>query len=230
MIKVLHGENIVESRKALSELISDARAKGYEIVVLNGAAVGFSELRGALESSSLFGKNKLVVIESLLSSPISATKTNILKYLAVHKFDNDLILWEQKEIQRTVLDQLPKGEIKLFRISPVIFRFLESIRPGNTKQMLLFLQEAKIAEKEEIIFYMLVRQIRLFLLAKDGDGQNLSHLPDWQQKKLLAQAKYFTLDELKNIYQKLLEIDFSQKTSQDPYPLASRLDLLVSSF
>lgn len=229
MIKILHGENIVESRKALTELATNARSEGTETVSLDGAKTTLTQVRSNLESSSLFGKSRLVIIENLLTGQKSATKTKILQYLAEQKFDNDLVLWEPKEVSKKVLNQLPKVEIRFFRVAPVIFRFLDSLQPNNNKEMLRLLKEAKAAEEQEMIFYMIIRQIRLLLLAKDSDNRSLAYLPSWQQKKFLSQSKFFTLDQLKKIHQQLLEIDFSQKTSGDPYSLSSRLDLLIAS-
>lgn len=226
MIKILHGENIVESRKALTELLADVRNEGTETVSLDGAKTSLTQVRSNLESSSLFGKSRLVIIENLLTGQKSTTKTKILQYLVEQKFDNDLILWEPKEVSERALNQLPKAETKLFRVAPVIFRFLDSLQPGNTREMLRLLEEAKAAEEQEMIFYMIIRQIRLLLTAKDSD---INRLPGWQQKKFLSQSELFTLEQLKKIHQQLLEIDFSQKTSGDPYSLSSRLDLLIAS-
>lgn len=220
MIKILHGENIVQSRKRLTEIVDKSRNSGTEIVYLDGSKVSLTEARSALESGSLFGKTKLVVIENLKE------RKEILSYLNKGKFDNDLIIWEQKEIRN---DILPKSEKEIFKLTPLIFRFLDSLKPGNTKESLRLLAELKQTEEPEMIFYMLVRQFRLLIIACDLGPSGLSELSPWQQKKFLGQSGEFNLEQLKEIYKKLLEIDFNQKTSGDAFPLSSRLDLFVSS-
>lgn len=224
MITLLHGENILKSRQALVSLLEKARNEGVEVVTFGGQKTGLAEVKNALQSGSLLGKNRLVIIENLLSASRSKEKEKILAYLAKAEFDNDLILWEERELKN--LPTLPKVDIQLFKLKPLIFRFLESLRPGNHEEMLRLLQEVKTQEEPEMIFYMLIRQLRYLFLAKD---QAFVGLPDWQKRKLASQARHFRPDQLQELYQKLLEIDFSQKTSSDPYPLSSRLDLLVAS-
>jgi len=75
---------------------------------------------------------------------------------------------------------------------------------------------------------MMIRQIKLLIIAKDLGKKGLGNMPSWQKEKLTSQAKFFTLEHLLEIYKKLLEIDFKQKTSRDVFSLSSRLDLLVS--
>lgn len=219
MIKILHGDNIVQSRKRLTEILEKARKEGTEIVYLDGTKVTITEVRSALESGSLFGKTKLVVIENLKEKP------EILTYLKKGKFDNDLILWEQKEIKREIISG---AELEIFKLPPLIFSFLESIRPGSSKESLRLLSELKKGEEPEMIFYMLVRQFRNLILARDLGASGLFDLALWQQKKFLKQAENFSLGQLLEMYRKLLEIDFKQKTSSDPYSLSSRLDLLTA--
>lgn len=227
MIKILHGDNIAESRKVLSQLVQEARAAGQEILSLEGNKIDLSELRKALESNSLLGKNRFVILENFLSGRKSKDKSGIYDFLFKGRFDNDLIFWEDKELKGF---NLPAGiKAEKFRLNPVIFRLLENLKPGNSTQMLTLLLEVKQTEDPQMIFYMLIRQIRLLILAKDLGANGLSSLSPWQQQKLLTQAKYFTLDQLQRFYKELLKVDFQQKTSGDSYSLASRLDLLVAS-
>lgn len=223
MKQLLHGENIVESRKYLSLLTTRAQKEGKEIVVLDGTKVLLSEIRNALESDSLLCNNRLLILENLLSARKSKEQEKIIDYLSEAKFDNDLVLWEAKEFKKNPLDGMIT---QVFKINQNIFPFLESLRPGNEKQMLDLLMKTKKQEEPEMIFFMLIRQFRLLLITKSGGS---SPLPDWQKKKLMTQVRHFTKEHLAHGYQELLEIDFGQKTSKDPYPLSSRLDLFVAN-
>jgi len=222
MISILHGENLVESRKVLVSAMKKARQEGMEVISLVGNKTNLAQARNTLQSDSLLGKNRLLIIENLFSSQKTNEKQKIIDFLGKEKFDNDLIIWEEKEIKSLAL--LPKAEVKIFKIKQSLFQFLESLKPGNSRQMLEFLGQVKNQEEPEMIFYMLIRQIRYLILAKD----RLLTLPDWQRRKFEIQAGYFSQDKLKQIYQQLLEIDYAQKTSGDPYLLASRLDLLIA--
>jgi len=123
-IKIFHGDNIAESRKALSIEIAKAKSEGKEIVVLDGKKTNLTKIRQALESSSLFGQNKLVIIENLLSLCSLPSKNKTLDYLKKEKFEASLILWEGKRLKRIPL----KFHAKLFRLEPILFRFLKSQR------------------------------------------------------------------------------------------------------
>lgn len=223
-VKIFHGENIVESRKALWQEVSKAKEKGVEVVTLNGAKTDLTEIRSALESSSLFGQDKLVILENFLSLASCPFKKKSLDYLKKGKFENSLILWEEKQLRSIPL----KVPIKLFRLDPILFRFLESLRQEQPGKSLALLEKLKKKEKPEMIFYMIARQVRLLILAKDLGQSGLTGFATWQKQRLISQAKFFNLEHLIRIYKKLLEIDLEQKTSRDPLPLSSRLDLLVS--
>ena len=69
MIHVFHGDHHEQSRKELSLLRE--RFKQAEIVVLNGKVITLTELKQATESTSLFGTDRLVVIENFLSKRFS---------------------------------------------------------------------------------------------------------------------------------------------------------------
>jgi hypothetical protein len=115
-----------------------------------------------------------------------------------------------------------------FKIPGNIFKFLDSVRPKNTKTMILLLHDSIVNEDTEMIFYMLVRQFRFLLLAKE-DSNNLVKMPSWQSQRFLKQAESFSFSDLKKIYNKLLEIDIGQKTGKAIVPLVTELDLLIAN-
>lgn len=223
MIRLLHGDNLVESRKGLGTLISEARGKGAEVVFFSGKKITISDLRGALESGSLLGNNRLVVIENLLGGIQSKEKSKVIGYLKDGDFDNDLVLWEEKEIKKTGLPKVFQEQV--FKVNQIIFRFLESLKPGNQKEMLNLLLQLKQREEAEMVFYMLIRQFRYLILGKDNE---LSKMPEWQSRKFVSQSKFFSEEKLKEVYKSFLKIDFQQKTSSDSFSLYSRLDLFIA--
>lgn len=229
MIYLFHGDNQVASRKKLTDLVAQAKREKKEVIGLNGLKVNLTQVLSALESSSLFGQEKLVVIENLFSRLKSKEKGEIINYLKNQPIKVDLIFWEGKIIPGTTTRWLPKNwQIQEFKTPVVIFKFLESLRPGNTNQMLNNLHQSIEKNNPEMVFYMLVRQIRLLILAKDSGRRGLFGAP-WQINKLLNQANYFTLEQLINLYQKLLAIDIDIKTGRSFMPLDWHLDLLIAS-
>ena len=91
---ILHGDNVVLSRNKLVDLIESFQG---ETLRYTGESLTLSELKQALESLSLFGLEKLVVIENLFSRRPSQEKENVLKYLKNEPSKN-LIIWERKKI------------------------------------------------------------------------------------------------------------------------------------
>ena len=221
MIQFIHGENIVRSRQVLTEIIEKSREKEEKVESLNGP-----QQQTPLGSSSLFEEGKLVVIENLYSSPKSKRREELIDFIKKNDFENDLILWERKEIRRKMS---VKFKVEIFKLSTAVFKFLESLKPGNQTESLRLLSEIKRKESGEMIFYLLVRQVRFLLLAKDLGEKGLKELQSWQKRRFISQAKHFTFDQLKKLHQHLLEIDFKQKTSGSPFSLTSELDLLVAS-
>ena len=67
--KLLHGENLAESRRELALEIQKARQEGLEVIVIEAKKSDLTNIRSALESNSLFGKEKLIVLENFFSLP-----------------------------------------------------------------------------------------------------------------------------------------------------------------
>jgi DNA polymerase III delta subunit len=229
MITILHGNNIVASRKALETQINQAKARGVkETIRLNGKKIELTDLKQALETRSLFGQEKLVVIENLLSLPASSQKKVLVKYLTNINFEINLILWEEKLLTASQLSSLKAAKAQSFKISPKIFKFLDSIAPKNTKIMLTLLKEAKKLDSQEMIFYMLTRRISSLIIASDLGAKGLTSMQSWQKTRLLQQAKKFSLSNLIEFYNKLFDLDLQFKTGRNILPLSSQLDLIIA--
>jgi DNA polymerase III delta subunit len=255
---ILHGTNIVASRKVLVDQKKQARQKDMEIIELSGPDLDLVDLKQALESASLFGQDRLVVIENFFSRPKSKLKEEILAYLKTQstipglaeakpragsnqlspasprqsrgRAAVNLILWEGKQIDGRVLRGFTDGtKIQAFKLPAVIFKFLDSIQPGSPKLTLNLLHQTLKTQVPEVVFYMLARRTKDLLIAKDLGKKGLVKLAPWQQGRLLHQTSKFSLGGLLVLHQALLRIDWEQKTGQASLPLASTLDLLVAS-
>lgn len=200
-----------------------------ELIRLNGEKVKLEEIKQALEAKSLFGGQRLVIIENLLSALVSRRQKEIIVYLLSESHSSSLILWEKKEIKGAVLNKLKsKFKVEIFKIPAVIFKFLDSFEPNNSCQMINLLHQ--ISEKEpEMVFYMLCQRVRQLIIAKDLGKQGLNGFQGWQQARLLNQARNFAPNQLITFYQRLLEIDYQQKTGQSPLAIKLQLDLLTAN-
>lgn len=225
---LLHGADQVKSRNFLNELKQKAVKNNQEIIVLDGGKVELSEVKQALESSSLFGKDKLVIIENLFSTRKSSRKKEIVQYLK-NENNFNLIIWEPKKIDGRKLRGLSKEfKIKKFKLSAAIFKFLEDLQPNNSQSAFKLLKKCLHDEDPEKVFYMLIRQFSILIKAKDLGKNGLSG-PGWMKYKFLNQAEKFSLEQLKNKYHKLLQIDANIKTGKSIMSLEWQLEEFISN-
>lgn len=224
MIILLHGENQILSRNKLNLYISKAKEKNAEVIVRDGGKLTLEEARNILESTSFFGDNRLSVWENFLSSTKSKDKEKILDYLNNNTVNIELILWEGKSLKNT--SSVKFNSIEIFKIPAFLFQFLDSFSPDNKNECLAKFVELRKIEEAEMIFFMLIRQVRLLLMAENNFFDDI---PIWQKSKMIAQSHKFQKGQLLRIYKNLLEIDYDQKTSGSIQSLPMRLEVLISS-
>ncbi len=225
---ILHGENNLLSRQRLfSEMENFKNKTQSEVLKFDGQSVKLMDLRQALEPSSLLGGSSLIVIENLFSGRLSKEKQKIIDYLK-KALPQNLIVWEGKKVDGRMLSFLKTGVLK-FDLTPLIFHFLDSFFPGNTKNSLTLLHQCLEQEPPEIVFFMLARQIKQLILAADLGQKGLKQMDNWRAEKLIRQAQKFTLIKLMKIYRQLLKMEVLQKTGRIPFSLSYQLDLLVAS-
>lgn len=209
---VLHGDNKVLSRKALAELKEKAGLT-KEVVVLDGGKVSVTELKQALESGSLFGGDRLVVLED--------PKKEIIKELN-GGFASELIVWSSKALTPAVLKGLG-GEAKEFKVSAEIFKLMDSLRPGNLEQMLELWGKSLEQEAAELVFFMLTRQVRMLIQAKE-DPAGLKGNP-YVVSKVKQQVRYFSIEKLLELHQGLYLIDKGIKTGSSPLSIEHGIEM-----
>ena len=229
MLTLIHGDNQIASRQSLVDQINQAKATGLEIITLEANKLEVSELQEALGSQSLFGQEKVLVIEGLHSLPTSKRKKTLIQLLVSASQTDlpDVILWEKRLLTKTMLKKFPQAKIKEFKVSQKLWQFLDNL--GNhqvtlKKQLALF---DTVCQQEEVhfVYLMIIRQIRLLIQAKEG---HFSGAP-FMITKLRKQATYFSLAKLLRLHKKLFQIETKQKTSTNLLDLKSELDLFLVS-
>ncbi len=230
MIHLIHGEALVASRNELSEL--KKRYAEAEVVVFDGRTLTPTEFIQATQSTSLFALRRVVVVENLFSKRLNKAKDEkeqFIKLIGEISEEIVLILWEEKELAKTVLFKLPKNtDTALFKPHRIIFKFVEAIQPGYTGELIDLFEECVRVDREELIFVMLVRQVRYLIMAKDL-GRALPDLSSWQISKIMKQGDFFTTRELYNLYHKLYDIEVRIKTGSSPFSLTQELKLFLIS-
>lgn len=223
---ILHGENTVKSRERLTRILQAAHTQNKDVIRLAAKELTSALLEENLASVSLFGTEKLIVVEELHSLPKSAKKDALIAQLSGIG-EIPVILWEKRQLTPTMLKKLPKAQDEEFKSSSLLFKWLDTF--GSRRDITSQVTELHQIYKEdgaEFLFAMLIRQVRLLISAKD-DGQ-LKGAP-FMIARIKKQAVTFGLEKLLQIHHHLLEIDLSHKTSQTRLTLQQQLDLLVLS-
>jgi DNA polymerase III delta subunit len=226
---ILHGENTVLSRQRLKEEIETFKEKSKgEVLKFEAQNLTLVDFQQAIESPSLISNERLVILEGLFGGRKNNQKEKILGYLKKNNPEN-LIIWEGKKIDgRTLLSF--KAKVFKFDLPLVIFRFLDSLFPGNSRNSLELFHQCLEQDPPELIFFLMARQFRMLILAVDLGQEGLPKMQNWQIGKLIHQGQKFGLQPLLALYKELLKIDWQQKTGQTPFNLVSQLDLFLASF
>jgi len=227
MLKIYCGDNIVKSRDAFVGQIEAYKQKGIkDIVAFDGKKITLLNLQESTQSPSFFEDGRLITIENLFSRPQSKLKTDILNYLANIESDTDIIVWEKKALTPAQSRKFSKATIQDFKVDKLLFKFLDALQPNRSSDNYTFLKKVVASESYELVFAMLIRQVRLLLQVKSNAQVKLA---PWQKQRLLKQAGFFEEKELLKIHAKLLEMDIHQKTGQGLLTLDQSIDRLMLS-
>jgi DNA polymerase III delta subunit len=221
-MQILHGEHLTQSRAHLGTLIDTARAKNTEVIRIVAKKTSVAELEEALVSTSLFGTEKIIIIEELQDELISL----VAQKSTASELGEEIILWESRQLTATMLKKFSGATVREFKLSKKLFSWLDSLGGTNAVQKLTLLHGAVSSESEHFCFIMLMRQVRLLIQAKDGG--TIKGAP-FMVSKLRSQAKKFSLEKLLQTHGKLLEVDRQLKSSGSALTLAQQLDLLTLS-
>ncbi|MEK7534346.1 MAG: hypothetical protein AAB600_03330 [Patescibacteria group bacterium] len=230
MITIIHGEDIVNSRKFF---IDERKRSSYPITFLSDN-LNLTDLTQTLEGGSLFDiKDKEIFIEDFFSKKRSQEFDSIISYLQKHGKNVNIKIWESREVSKKQLNNLKNTTIKLFSLPKPLFLFLNKLAPHNSKRLIYLFHKTLESIEAELVFYMMIRQFRL-LLAIFGESQNnqideIKNIQPWQKARLKKQVSFFSETHLKNIYNKICTIEISQKTGSSILSLPQAIDFLLLS-
>lgn len=227
MITIIHGESIEESRNFYFE----QRKSLSNLTTLDGSTLDHSVLSNIFGSSNLFFDEKNIAIENFLSKNKTGKDIDDLtEILKSNSKDSNIILWEEKEIGKRLLDKFPNANIQTFKIPKLIFNFLDGIKPNNGKYLVNLFHQLLENSPTEIIIFMLIRQFRIMIGLKTNSSiDEISKMAPWQIGKSKKQADLFDLERLIDLYQKLYKIDSNQKTGKLNLPITSAIDIFLLS-
>src|SRR3989344_3121079 len=228
MLYIIAGEDIVSSRKKLTELLSEKQ----NTIRLDGTKATIAELDEALLGESLFSDSKVVVLENFSKLKPEAKVLDLIKKYSRtpvngSKKSIEIILWDDVDISKK---KFPKG-VKLFNFlfPKFYYAFLDSFELRSKDSLKLLRDVLKTFEPEQAL-YGLVRRIRQLLVMKSNnysDFSEIKRMQSWQISKLRKQASLWSEEQLKKVFLELAELDEKIKTSSLSMPLASHLDILL---
>jgi DNA polymerase III delta subunit len=224
---IIHGENTIQSRQKLIEIITQAKAQLTLVEHLQASELTLPQLESKLQKTDLFGHNRLIVIEELHSLPTSTKKKNLIELLT--SANMEICLWEKRTLTPTMLKKFEGATFYEFKIANSLFNWLDSLSPNSstiTKQLRLLHQAFKDND-EYLCFIMLARQIRLLIQAKSG-GQVTG--PYFVVNKIKKQAQIFTLKQLFHIHSVLFLLDQHVKSSANSLSIRQTIEQLIIDF
>lgn len=206
-ILIISGDDKQKAYERLNEILAKAKKKSWQIVRIR--ADGPFSLSETLSSASLFGKNRLFVLEDPLK--FKASEFSWLKKQA-EKIEGTLIILLEGTASSDFLKKLPKQvKIEQYKLPKIIFNLLDSFYPGNESQIIKTLHEAAKRYAPEFILTLLAGRLKEIYWLKT-DPESLS-FPSWRMGKLKKQAEYFSVAKLARLIDLLAEQDVKAKTS-----------------
>lgn len=229
MITVIHGDDVVASRKKIDEITSSS----LWLSKIDLSQDNISYAISVLDTSELFSDTKSIVLENV--SKIKKGELNtFLAFIQKHEKSKNvhIIVWESKKIDVAFLQQLRASQVLHFDVPKYFYQFLDSLHPNNGIISEKLFLAMKNSVSDEQLFYSIVKRIRQLMLIKTGrykEFEDTKKLADWQIKKLKSQESYWSEQQLVTLYHMLFQLELDLKTSGLPLSLGKHIDILLLS-
>ncbi len=207
---IIHGENTIQSRQKLVDVINQAKDKNILIERLSAKSLTLPGFESKLQKTDLFGHSRLLIVEGLHSLPRSKKKNSMIQLLA--NSDMSICLWEKRKLTPTMVKKFKNATVHHYKIANSLFNWLDSFSPNSAtiaKQLKLF-KLANTDNDQYLCFIMLARQIRMLIQAKSGGKIGG---PYFVVQKIKRQAANFSQQQLLKTHQALFQIDQQIKSS-----------------
>lgn len=225
MITIIHGDDLSASRNYyLSQKTKDA-------ITFDGDKVTVTDLTQAFQGDSLFTQEKVFFLENFLTKrKASNTTDELIEFLKQEGPNANIFLWESKPLTKKQQITFPKAVVKQFSFPQILFTFLDGIKPDNGHQLIKLFHQTLQQSETELVFFMLIRHIRVLLALTDNSPEiidEVKRLQPWQKKKLRTQSSFFTVEKLKKMLINLAQVDLQQKTGTLHTSLEQAVDFFL---
>ncbi|OIP57115.1 MAG: hypothetical protein COX79_03170 [Candidatus Levybacteria bacterium CG_4_10_14_0_2_um_filter_36_16] len=226
MIYVLHGEDAVASREKLQEFLkSTSNVFVFDLDKSSGI-----DIFNAFEAKSLFQDKKIIILQDIKSTSIKPFIAKILTFS--NSKDTDIVLWHDDAIDKRLLEKLIGAKVTAFTLPKYLFPFLDNLMPGNGSMSFETFQKLKEQVPPELIFYHIIKRIRVLLMLSYGNQNSFSEtssMQGWQIQKLESQLKNWDKNRLLGFFRNLFELEIGAKTSTLPLSFSDQLDMLIKT-
>jgi len=215
-IYLIHGDNNIASYERLTLYLDKARANKWEIVDIDNNNL---DIKNILRSNTLFGNKRLVVIRKY-----TFLESETIEYLKASDNQTEVLIYHDNIISDTFIKKLSnvkKNEV--FKLSKYLWKFIDNFYPDNVKNCLFFFHESLKTDPVELIFSILVGQLKDIFLVLNSD-KPLPY-PLWRSQNIKRQAEKFGKVKIKSVIDALSQIDIKTKTSS--VSLKDELDLYI---
>jgi len=228
MLTIIHGNDVASSRKFFLE----EKKRLDAAIILREDEINLTSLAQVLDGGGLFEEVRSVFIEDFLTKrQKSIEKEAVVAYLTAQAKTHSIVLWEGKELAVGSLNSFKQAVIKAFKLPSSLFAFLDALRPGNGRQLIQLFHQTLESTEAEMVFFMLVRQLRILLCMSEGGNNTISEvarIAPWQRGKLEGQMKTFGKEKLEGLYIRLFSIEVGQKTGGLQSSLTSAIDFFLA--
>lgn len=228
MLTLIHGDDTTLSR---NYYISE-RQNHPEKKIVDGNTVQITDLMQIFSGNGLFGDQETIFIEDLVSKRKSPKDIEELVTFLSDQTDALIFVWESKILTPKQVSLFKKANVKEFKISTVVFTFLDSLKPNNSQYMIKLYHDVLEQEDAFYVLVMLMRQVRILLSVLDPQEKIISEvvrMAPWQKTKMQKQAKAFTKEKLLAMHDQLFALEKGQKTGTLTLALPESIDFFLLS-
>lgn len=218
---ILHGDDTSDSRNFLNLMLDGNKAE-----IVDGKSLTESAVFNLCHTDGLFEEKRIIVIENLSKN---SKKKEITAFLNSYNGLADIIIWEDKKISKSTFSAATKFEIKEFLLPVYYFEFLDKFVPENKRKEIDLMHLLLKTNAPEQILFSLVKRVRLMIIARNGDSNELRKMPEWMKSKIVRQSKLWNEKKLTDFYQILQNTEINLKTGKLPIDLSKQLDILILS-
>ena len=161
---LIHGENLVQSREKLDQLIQQLPPSS-QIIKLEGKRLTLNQLHQHLRSTGLFAEQKTLILFGILSLPQSDLKKKLIQTFKDFP-DTSVIFYEEKNVHASTIKSLKLSPVFQFKPDVLIFKFLDNFSPQQSSQALEYLDQLKQSHQSlDMVFALLAMRVRQLIQA-----------------------------------------------------------------